>query len=96
MNAEGVELAEQIKWWDALDELLVRTSDAHIEKGLQMARECRHPDAQWLAALFPAGTAVTMQRLYAVMLEQGEDARALCLGVADGGWGEMGPVASRR
>jgi hypothetical protein len=49
MNASGgrvVDLAEQMKWWDALDAF---ADELGVEKGLQMARECRHSDAQWLA-----------------------------------------------
>jgi hypothetical protein len=48
-GAAIVDRAELIKWWDALDDL------HHIwdvEQGLQMARECRHPDAQWLPSCF--------------------------------------------
>jgi hypothetical protein len=40
--------AEEIKWWDALDWL--RRMD--FTKGLRMARDCRHLDAQWLACLY--------------------------------------------
>jgi TPR repeat protein len=80
MNACGrgllVDRTEQIKWADALDALW---SNACVEKGLQMARECRHPDAQWLASLFPVGVPVTRERMAIVMLEQGEDARAMYL-----------------
>jgi hypothetical protein len=47
------EKAEQIKWWDALHALVGQSDD--VEKGLQLVRECRPPDAQWLAALVPAG-----------------------------------------
>jgi hypothetical protein len=42
-----------------------------------MARECQHPDALWLTALFPASAAVSSVRLNEAMLEQGEDPRAL-------------------
>jgi hypothetical protein len=78
MNAGGLGLdgTEQIKWADALDAVW---SNACVEKGLQMARECRHPDAQWLASLFPAGVPVTRERMALVMVEQGEDARAMYL-----------------
>jgi hypothetical protein len=82
MNGEGlvVDRADWIKWWDALDVLLgewVGVPD--IARGLQMARACRHPDAQWLASLFRPGAVVTQDRLVAVMLEQGSDPRALFL-----------------
>jgi hypothetical protein len=80
VKAEVVDRAEQIKWRNALDEFTRTTFDViNVEAGLQMARECRHPDAQWLAALFPAAVAVTQQRMVEVMLEQGEDPRAMWL-----------------
>jgi hypothetical protein len=69
--------AELIKWWDALDALGVTARGGTIERGLQLARESRHPDAQWLASLLPAGDAVTAQRMAEVMLEQGGDDRLL-------------------
>jgi hypothetical protein len=44
-----------------------------------MARHYRHPDALWLASLFPAGTSREDMRdvMLAVMLAQGDDPRAL-------------------
>jgi hypothetical protein len=74
--AAAVARAEQIKWWDALEEL---QNSRDVDCGLQMARECRHPDAVWLASFFPAGVAVTRERMRDVMLEQGDDPRALHL-----------------
>jgi hypothetical protein len=72
--------AELFKWWDALDALGVTARGGTIERGLQLARESRHPDAKWLASLFPAGDAVTAQRMAEVMLEQGgDDPRAVYL-----------------
>jgi hypothetical protein len=70
---EVVDVAEQIKWWDAQDALGRRA----LREGLQVARECRHPDAQWLAALFPRGADAEPLRMREVMLTQGEDPRAL-------------------
>jgi hypothetical protein len=75
--AADVEKAEQIKWWDALDKLLVNSRSDHVEDFVRSARDCQHPDAQWVASLFPAETAVTLPRMRVVMLEQGGDARAL-------------------
>jgi hypothetical protein len=71
--ASGVETAELIKWWDVLYDL-VSTSDVAAE--VEKARACRHPDAQWLASLFPASESVTRGRLHDVMLKHGEDPRA--------------------
>jgi hypothetical protein len=72
-GAAGVERAEQIKWWDALDAL----AEECVEEGLQMTRKCLHPDAQWLASLFPAGVAVARERMREMMLELRNDRRAL-------------------
>jgi hypothetical protein len=83
MNAEGsvVDKAEQVKWWDAMDALYSvpgrKVND--VERGLQMARECRHPDAEWLAALFPAGIAVTREQMERVMRSKSDDPRAMFL-----------------
>jgi TPR repeat protein len=72
--------AELIKWWDALHCLGLLRGPDEVEEGLQMARDSRHPDAQWLASLFPAGVAVTRARMREVIADQGEDARALFVG----------------
>jgi TPR repeat protein len=83
MNGRGaLERAELIKWWDALDSLPVYDTleeSVDVERGLQMARKCQHPDSQWLAALFPSGVAVTRERMLEFVLEQGEDRRALLI-----------------
>jgi hypothetical protein len=70
-----VDRAEQIKWWDCIDALAALTDDT--EAWLQSVRECRHPDAQWLAGLFPARGGVSCVRMREVLLEQGEDPRAM-------------------
>jgi hypothetical protein len=75
MNAEG---AEQIKWWEALDALGgTAWTEADVEAGVRMARDCLHPDAQWLTSLRPAFVAVTREHVREVMLRQGDDQRAL-------------------
>jgi TPR repeat protein len=82
MNAGAaalVERAELIKWYDALDALTRSQGMRGFAGGVQMARECQHPDAQWLAALFPVGALVTWGHIRAVMLEQGDDPRAMWL-----------------
>jgi hypothetical protein len=82
-GAPVADMAEQIKWWDTLDAFRRAWGRVDVEKALQMARECQHPDAQWLAALFPAGVPVTQQRMSEVMQAQGDaqgdDARGLFL-----------------
>jgi hypothetical protein len=43
-----------------------------------MARQCQHPDAQWLAGLFPAGSdQVTWEDFAEAMKECDNDPRAL-------------------
>jgi hypothetical protein len=79
-EASVVERAEQVKWWDALDVLCSR----HFARGLEMARQCLHPDAQWLCSLFRAGVEVTRERMREVMLQQGDDPRALFFACCDG------------
>jgi hypothetical protein len=70
---------EQLKWWDVIDALGVAWDVVHVKEAVEMARECRHPEAQWVASLFPVDEAVTVPRFQEVMREQGEDARAMHL-----------------
>jgi hypothetical protein len=80
MKGALVEKAEQIKWWNALGDLSeLSWHRADVEKLLRKARECRHPDAQWLASLFPVDKAVTHELMEEVLLELGDDPRALFL-----------------
>jgi hypothetical protein len=73
----GGDRGELIKWYDVQEALPRAASAADVELAMQRARECRHPDAQWLAALFPAGVAVTRARVLEVMLQHDADPRAL-------------------
>jgi hypothetical protein len=78
MSDKGLDKAELIKWWDVLDTLtLAFDKEGAVEEGVRMTRECRHPDAVWLATLFPAGAAVTWQSIREAMEHQREDPRAL-------------------
>jgi hypothetical protein len=76
-GAVVVDKAELIKWFDVLDKLAEDGRALDVDRLLQMARECQHPDSQWLAALFPAAVSVTEERVREVMLQQGDDPRAL-------------------
>jgi TPR repeat protein len=75
--------AELIKWMDVLN-ALAETEDEAAE--VEKARACRHPDARWLASLFPPAS-VTRERMYEVLSQQSEDPRAMHimrgLGVAE-------------
>jgi hypothetical protein len=74
--------AEELQWQDALGflcdvERVCVTAGAFAE-GMELARVCRHPDAQWLCALFPdPGERLTEGLIEGVMETQGEDRRAL-------------------
>jgi TPR repeat protein len=91
VGAPVVEVAEQIKWWDVLDALATTAyqRNADFADELQRARECRHPDAQWLASLFPAGVSIDAGRMRQVMLERGNDPRRL-RSARDGDAGDAG------
>ncbi len=69
MSGAAADKAELIKWWDALEAVRLSLGDPGLDrqKALQLARECRHADAQWLAALFPAGTDVTRDEMIRVL-----------------------------
>jgi hypothetical protein len=73
------EEAELIKWWDVLDELVKMSDCPDKSPELQMVRECQHPDALWLASLFPAGVAVSPAEVRETLRQQGDDPRALCI-----------------
>jgi TPR repeat protein len=72
-----VDIAEQIKWWDAADVLTGRWRKGDVAKGLARARECRHPDAVWLASLFPPAIAVSKHDAIEVLRSHENDPRAL-------------------
>jgi hypothetical protein len=73
----ALDRSEQIKWWNAQDAFVSSWSDAGLEKAMELVRCCNHQDAQWLAALFPRGVAVTRDVVRKVMAAQGDDPRAL-------------------
>ncbi len=69
---------ERIKWWDALDAITSCAVPLNVTDGVRLARECQHPDAQWLCSLFPGrDEVVTKEQMKTVMESQGEDPRAL-------------------
>jgi TPR repeat protein len=75
-----VEQTDEVKWWDALETAIGTCAKQELEKGLQLIRECRHPDAQWMAALLPPpGTPMTKALVQEAMRKQGDDPRALYL-----------------
>jgi hypothetical protein len=70
MDTWGVSVAraEHIKWWDACDALSLWADEARPPEGLSLARECTHPDAQWLVSRLPVSGDVTHQLMSEVML----------------------------
>jgi hypothetical protein len=82
---QGVAEDDVRKWRDALDLISVCTGfvlpNNGVPEALELARQCRHPDAQWLCSLFPDNVSnVDGEALCCVMEEQGhDDARALFL-----------------
>jgi hypothetical protein len=72
-------MTEQIKWWDVTDALaeVAQKGQERLEEALLLLRDCQHPDAQWLAALFPADVEVTREGMLDALRQHGEDARAL-------------------
>jgi hypothetical protein len=77
--SSAVDVAEQIKWFDVLDALGNRRGKIDATNELRMVRECRHPDALWLASLLPSDVTLSCERLHEVMVAQGEDPRAVCV-----------------
>ncbi len=79
MNQRGgaaQDRAELVKWWDILD----AHSEDTCQNTVRRARENRHPDAVWLASLFPGDISeLGWRQVRAVLEAQGSDARALFL-----------------
>jgi hypothetical protein len=53
--------------------------DETIDEWLDEVRACRHPDAQYLASLFPPGASTAKVDMVRVLDAQGDDARAVFL-----------------
>ncbi len=73
----GVPLVELFKWLDIRDTLLgVNHKEHGITAALALARDCKHPDAEWLTSIFEGKDAKKDVR--EVFLSFENDARALC------------------
>jgi hypothetical protein len=79
VKVKKMDRAEQIKWWDAVDLIVGKYGLVDTMRAVEMARECRHPDAQWLASLFPVGESVGVWGMLRVLGELTDDARAVFL-----------------
>ncbi len=77
--ASAVELGDVIRWRNALDCLtgIHLPPSVAVGRCLRLARECAHPDAQWLCAQVSAGPAADEAQLARVLEGQGDDPIAL-------------------
>ena len=75
----GVPLVELFKWLDIRDTLLGQHyKKQDIRAAFALARECKHPDAEWLTSIFEGTVVTTRQDAKKVFLSVENDARALC------------------
>ena len=75
----GVPLVELFKWLDVRDTLLGENSKKQdIASALARARDCKHPDAEWLTSIFEGKDVSTKEDAREVFLLNQHDARALC------------------
>ena len=75
----GVPLVELFKWLDVRDTLLGDNfKEQDITAALALARDCKHPDAVWLALIFEGKDVSTKENARDVFLLHQTDARALC------------------
>ena len=85
----GVPLVDLLKWLDVRDTLLgdnFRNQD--ITSALALARDCKHPDAEWLTSILKDVS--TEEHVREVFLLHQSDARALCFA----GWFNGDPEAA--
>ncbi len=73
--------AELANFWDVVDSIV----NGSVANAVEAARQCQHPDAKWLAALFPSPASVSQDEWTAVMQVQGDNPVALFLGAVVGG-----------
>ncbi len=75
----GVPLVELLKWLDVRDTFLGDNfRKQHIAAALTLARDCKHPDAEWLTSVFEGKDVSTEEDARKVFLSLKDDARALC------------------
>ena len=73
----GVPLVELFKWLDVRDTLLGENNkEQDITAALALARDCKHPDAEWLTSIFEGKDVSEDAREVFLCCEN--DARALC------------------
>ncbi len=75
----GVPLVELFKWLDVRDTLLGRNfKKQDVTAALTLARDCKHPDAEWLTSIFEGRDVSTEEGARKVFQNCENDARALC------------------
>ncbi len=75
----GVPLLELFKWLDVRDTLLGQNKRKQgISAALALARDCKHPDANWITSIFEGKDVSTKEEARKVFLCCDNDDRALC------------------
>ncbi len=75
----GVPVVDLFKWLDVRDTLLGQNfRNQDITAALALARDCNHPDAEWLTSIFEGKDVSTEEHVREVFLSHQNDARALC------------------
>ncbi len=75
----GVPLVELFKWLDIRDTFIGENKkEQDITRALTLARDCKHPDAEWLTSLFKGKDVSTKEQAREVLLLHQNDALALC------------------
>ena len=75
----GVPLVELFKWLDVRDTLLGENyKKQDITAALALARDCKHPDAEWLTSIFEGKDVSTKDQVGEVFRLHQTDARGLC------------------
>ncbi len=75
----GVPLVEFFKWLDIRDTLLGENfKEQDIKAALALARDCKHPDAEWLTSILEGKDVSTKEDAREVFRSFENDARALC------------------
>ena len=88
----GVPLVELFKWLDVRDSLLgMNKKQQNITAALALARDCKHPDAEWLTSIFEGKNVSTKEGARKVFLCCENDARALCFAwyLTDDRWNDL-------
>ena len=74
-----IDFVELFKWLDVRDTFLGENNkEQDITAALALARDCRHPDAEWLSSIFEGKDVLTKGDVREVFLLYQDDACALC------------------